>query len=352
MAPRTANLLGSYILPGVETNPLPGLKQATEAERLGLGTVWLSELQGPMKDAGAVLGFVGALTSKIAMGTSISHFGTRHPMVLASWGLTMQAMTGGRFRFGFGRGTPQRWKGFGLPIPTLASLEDHAGLLRRLWAHEKIIDHDGPAGRFPSLVFEDFPDVAPPPLLLAAIGPKTVALAGKAFDGVLLHPFITPQGVATSRAIAHAAAEQAGRDPAQVKIIAQVVMSPDMTQAQIDKAVFSRFGAYMAFPGIGDLISTANGWDPAEVASFRQAAAEAVEANKAAGSPLKGRDVLIAPARRLPAAWLSQSAGMGSGADCAATLHSYFDAGADEVVCHGVTPDGLESTVRAFVAAG
>src|SRR5688572_18420950 len=116
MPRRTANLLGAYVLPGPEMNPLPGLKQTTEAERIGLGSVWLSELQGPVKDAGAILGYMGAMTSTIGVGTSITHFGTRHPMVLASWGLTMQVMTGGRFLFGFGRSTPSRWKSWGIPV--------------------------------------------------------------------------------------------------------------------------------------------------------------------------------------------------------------------------------------------
>lgn len=347
MAARNANLLGAYVLPGPETNPIPGLTQTTEAERIGLGSVWLSELQGPVKDAGAILGYMGAKTSAIGVGTSITHFGTRHPMVLASWGLTMQVMTGGRFLFGFGRSVPDRWRGWGLPIPNIASMEGYASILRRLWAHEKF-SYDGPAGRYPSLGFEDFPDITPPPLLLAAIGPKTLALVGRAFDGVLLHPFLTPEAVTRSRAIVRRAAEEAGRDPDAVKIYHQVVTAPDMSPQGVDKAVHARLAAYMSHPGFGEPILEMNAWDPAPLAPFRAAVAEAAQENKAAGSPLKGRDVLIKPSRLLPAQWLSESAAVGTASQCAAKLHEFFDAGADEVIIHGVTPDGLESTVRAF----
>lgn len=349
MPRRTPDLLGAYVLPGPETNPLPGLQQSKEAERIGLGSVWLSELQGPVKDAGAILGYMGAKTSTIDVGTSITHFGTRHPMVLASWGLTMQVMTGGRFRFGFGRSTPSRWKDWGVPIPTVASMEDYAHILRRLWAHERIVDHDGPAGRFPNLDFDDFPDIAPPPLLLAAIGPRTLALAGRAFDGVLLHPFLTPDAVARSRAIVREAAETAGRDPDKVTIYHQLVMAPDMTPQQEDKAVHARIAAYMSYPGFGEPILEMNGWDAADLVPFRAAVADAVARNKAAGSPLKGRDVLIEPSRKIPPQWLRDSAGLGAAADCASMLHRYLDAGADQIVVHGVTPDALESTVSAFV---
>ena len=36
------------------------------------------------------------------------------------------------------------------------------------------------------------------PLLLAAVGPKTLALGGRFFDGVILHPFLTPDAVRRS----------------------------------------------------------------------------------------------------------------------------------------------------------
>jgi probable F420-dependent oxidoreductase len=351
MSARDASLLGAYVLPGPETKPLPGIGQTTEAERLGLGSVWLSELQGPVKDAGAILGYMGAATSKIGVGTSITHFGTRHPMVLASWGLTMQVMTGGRFLFGFGRSTPERWRNWGVTVPTIASMEGYAGILRRLWAHERF-SYDGPAGRYPKLGFDDFPDYAPPPLMLAAIGPKTLQLVGRSFDAVLLHPFLTPEAVARSRAIVHEAAEAAGRDPAAVKIYHQIVTAPDMSAAAIDKAVHARLAAYMSHPGFGEPILEVNGWDAAPLAPFRAAVAEAAKENDAAGSPLKGRDVLIKPSRLLPPEWLRDSAAIGTAAQCAARLHDFLDAGADEIIIHGVTPDGLEATVKAFVRAG
>jgi 5,10-methylenetetrahydromethanopterin reductase len=348
----SAARLGAYVLPGPAMDPQAVLGQAVEAERIGLGSVWLSELQGPLKDAGAILGFLGHATQRVTLGTSITHFGTRHPMVLASWGLTMQALTGGRFAMGFGRSTNDRWRDWGVPVPTLASMEDHASVLRRLWAHEAVTS-DGPAGMFPHLSFQadhhgDWPDVTPPPLLLAAIGPPTLELAGRAFDGVFLHPFLTPEAVGRSRDVVRSAARDAGRDPEGVRIIHEVVCAPDMSQADTDMAVRGRIGAYFAHPTFADPIVAVNGWDIDVVHRYRAAAAEAHAENVRARSPLHGRQVLIEPSRLLPDSWLRETAGIGAPAEVAGVLRDFLAAGADEIVVHGATPDRLESTVAAL----
>jgi probable F420-dependent oxidoreductase len=354
MTSRSAELLGVYVLPGPAMDPLKLHVEISESERIGLGSAWLSELQGPFKDAGVLLGYMGATTSRIGIGTSISHFGTRHPMVLASWAATMQVMTGGRFFFGFGRSSPQRWNAWGLPVPTIDSMRDFAMILRRLWKGEGF-EYHGPAGKFPRLAWDasgaDFPPFPPPPLLLAAIGPRTLALAGEAFDGVLLHPFLTPDAVSRSASIARVAAERAGRDPADVTVYHQIVIAPDLTDDQVDEAVYKRAAAYMAHPGFGEPILAANGWDVSRVSEFRAAAARAVEQNVAAGSPLKGRDVFLEPSRLLPPELISEGAAIGSAKTCAVRLDDYFDAGADEIVLHGVTADQLGPTVKAFEGA-
>src|SRR5271170_1828090 len=114
MTNRDANVLGVYVMPGPATDTLAAEPQALESERIGLGAVWFSELQGPMKDAGAVLGVIARGTNRVRIGTSISHMGTRHPMVQASWGATMQALSSGRFEMGFGRSTAGRWDDWGI----------------------------------------------------------------------------------------------------------------------------------------------------------------------------------------------------------------------------------------------
>jgi 5,10-methylenetetrahydromethanopterin reductase len=339
-----ASKLGCYILPGPALDPTQGIPQAIEAEKLGLGSVWLSELQGPMKDAATICAYVGHSTSVIDVGTSVTHFTTRHPMVLASWGATMQVLTGGRFVIGFGRSAAERWRSWGVPVSTTESMEDYAGILRRLWSHETV-SYDGPAGRYPSLSLGEFPDVDPPSLLIAAIGPRTLELAGRAFDGVLLHPFLTPQAVNHSQTIVRDAAISSGRDPAEVTVYAQVVTAPDMSDDEVDAVVRARAAAYFAYPGFGELIVRANGWDPGPLETFRTAVNE--EQLK-----VQGRTALIAPSRVLPADWFSSGSAIGSAKGCGTRLHDFIEAGADEIIIHGVTPANLGRTVEAFSAKG
>jgi 5,10-methylenetetrahydromethanopterin reductase len=343
---RSANLLGAYIGPGSAMDARKIVDEAIEGERIGLGSVWLSELQGPYKDAGATLGYVAHATSTIRLGTSVTHFATRHLMVLASWGATMQALSGGRFEMGFGRSSRSRWENWGLPIPTISSMGDDAAILRKLW-HGDSVSVDG---RFPDLDFGDFPALEPPPLHLAAIGPKTLALAGRAFDGVLLHPFLTTEGVSKSRQIVRQAATEAGRDPDAVTIFHQHVVAPDLSEADTARAVWTRAAAYFSHPGFGEPILEMNGWDTTGLGAFRQAVKEATERNTAAGSPLKGRDVLLEPSRLLPPEWIETGAAIGSAAECAADLERYIDAGADQIILHGATTDRLEATVAAFAS--
>jgi 5,10-methylenetetrahydromethanopterin reductase len=353
---RDASVLGTYILPGPAVDPVPGLDQIRAAERIGLGSVWISELQGPNKDAGAICGYMGALTSRITLGTSITHFGTRHPMVMASWGATMQSLTGGRFVLGFGRSVAYRWVAYGIPVPNIPAMADHVDILRRLWRGETV-SYDGPAGRYPSLNLGEsipgggFPEIAPPPLMLAAVGPKTLELAGRSFDGVFLHGFLTTEATERSRAIVRDAAERAGRDPDSVAVYSELVCTPDFTDEEVELVVGARLTHYASTPNYGEMLCTANGWDPAPLDALRAAVATAIADNDAAGRPLSNRELYMVPSRQLPEHWKVDGAAMGTARDVANRLHDYLDRGADRVRVHGVTPDRLEPTVKAFESA-
>src|SRR6202042_3061928 len=109
---------------------------------------------------------IGQATSRVRIGAAFTSPGLRHPMVLASMGQTLQALTGGRFLLGLGRSASWRWAAYGQPSPTLAALADIAGILRRLWDGQTV-EYDGPLGRFPQLRLPVVLDAAPPPLLLA-----------------------------------------------------------------------------------------------------------------------------------------------------------------------------------------
>ncbi|MGE0385158.1 MAG: TIGR03857 family LLM class F420-dependent oxidoreductase [Gammaproteobacteria bacterium] len=342
---RDASVLGAYVLPGGVRDPRPAIGRAKEIEVLGMGTAWIGE-RFDTKDLPALAGALSQVTSKVEIASGVTPFGLRHPMVLASMGQTLQSLSAGRFALGLGRSARWRWTRYGTPAPTLASMRDTAVILRRLWAGETV-EYDGPAGRFPSIRLAERADVAPPPLLLAAVGPRTLALAGASFDGVILHPFLTVDAVHRSCAIVRDAARQAGRDPHRVRCIATLVVAPDRSAQETDLAIRARAAGYFHVEGLGDALIAANGWSAERLARYRAEPVFADLDGRQADKALP-RQALVEASHRLPAQWVESASASGSSTHCAEILHAYLDAGADRILLHGTTPEHLAPMVRAF----
>jgi probable F420-dependent oxidoreductase len=344
-AGRGPGVLGCYVRPGQIQDPRPGITEAQAAEALGLGTVWISE-RYDAKDLPALAGAISQVTSRVRIAAGTTHIGTRHPMSIAGMGLTLQALSAGRFVLGFARSSAWRWNAYGIKKPTMRMMEDMADILRRLWAGETVT-YDGPAGTFPELRLYAIPDVEPPPLLLAAIGPKTLALAGRAFDGVILHPFLSPSAVRRSVAIVREAASDAGRDPAAVRVHATVVVASDRPAAEQELIVGGRAAGYLQKRDLGNALATANGWDFDELERFR-AQPRLVEVGDRAADRELSREEMGLVGRALPDEWLADGAALGSPQDCAKRFDAFLDAGADELILHGSTADQLGDVVAAF----
>jgi len=336
-AARRLAAFGAYTLPGRVADPRPAIGQAVEAERLGLGAVWIAERYGT-KDVGVLGGAIAQATSAITIGTAISHFLFRHPLALASMATTLQALSDGRFVLGVGRSVAPTWSAAGLPQMTNQVLSDLADIHRRLVRGEKV-KYDGPAGSFPSLRLGDVPDIAPPPVLLAAIGPKTLELAGRAFDGAILHPFLTTRAVGESVAKVRAGAEAAGRDPASVKVVATVVTAPDLPEEQELAVVGGRAVTYYQIPLFSELLASVNGWNRDGLVTLRSH--PMLAGLRGAADSRFTKDQLAEVSRSLPQEWLVEGAAVGSAEQCASRLHQYLDAGVDEIIIHGATPDEL-----------
>ncbi|MFD6065320.1 TIGR03857 family LLM class F420-dependent oxidoreductase [Rhodococcus wratislaviensis] len=338
---RSALALGAYALPGRVSDPRPGIAQAVEAERLGLNTLWLSERWGT-KDFGVLAGAFGQATTRINIAAGVTHLQSRHPAMLASMAMTAQALTGGRIVLGVGRSVDAMWDAVGLPRATNRSIVDTADIFRRLCRGEKV-RYDGPAGKYPSLRLNDVPDVPVPPLVFAALGPKGLALAGQHFDGVLLHPFLTPAAVRRSAAAVRSAAEEAGRDPAGVRIFATVVVASGLATAEEAAVVGGRAVTYYQIPGFGEQLARVNGWDADALSALRNH--PQLSGLKGAADSVRTRAQLVDAASAMPPRWITEAAALGSSAECRETFERYRDAGADELVLHGSTPDQLGAVV-------
>ena len=338
------NQLGAYTLPGRSIHPLLAIEQAKVAEEIGLGTIWLSERFGT-KDAATVLGAMAQATTTINLGVGITHFQTRHPLALASMALTLQALSEGRFILGMGRSVPLLMKAWGLPPSTNELLIDGVRVLKQLMNGERV-KYEGPLGTFPVLQINDLPEVTPPPVMLAAIGPISLDLAGANYDGVILHPFLSLDAQRNAVDIARAGAEKAGRDPNALRVVATVVAAADMSQEETDMRVRARLITYLNAPGLGLGLVKANDWDPGVIDAVNAHPLIAALGRRSANGALN-HEQLVEVSQVVPEYWFTDAAAVGTTQQVATRLKEYLDAGADEILIHGSTPEFLAPTVKA-----
>lgn len=336
--------LGFYGLAGHSAAPRALLEEVRQAEELGLGSVFLSE-RFNTKEAATLAGAAGAVSDRLGIATAATNHNTRHPLVTATFATTMHRLTEGRFALGVGRGFDMLFDVMGLPRVTSAQMEDAIGIWRRLWHGEAVAGHDGPAGRYPYLSQDSSFD-EDIPILLMAMGGKTLELAGRVADGVVLHTYFTDDTLARSVKAIRTAAEQAGRDPTAVRIWSVLATVEDQVpeQERLRKTV-GRLATYLQ--GYGDLLVRVNGWDPAVLQRFRDD--PLVRGYPGAFDAVGTPDELARLAEILPAQWLAASA-TGSAGHCAQRIQDQLDAGADSVILHGATPAELVPVVGAWRA--
>jgi probable F420-dependent oxidoreductase len=336
------NELGFYTLAGAPRSPVELFEEVTTAEDQGLGSAFISE-RFNIKEAVTLSGAVGAASRTLGIATAATNHNTRHPAVLASYATTMHRLTGGRFTLGLGRGIAPLFNAYGIPPITTAQMEDVAGLLRRLFRGELVLGHDGPAGSYPVLHLDsDFDEDIP--LGLVAFGPRTLALAGRAFDMVVLHTFFTDETVERAVRTVRTAAEQAGRDPGSVRIWSCYATIHDGLPEDLRlRKTVGRLATYLQ--GYGDLLVATNGWDPEVLARFR--ADQVVTLVPGAIDAKADKATLEHIATLLLEEWLEPAA-TGSPQRCAERVLRQFDLGVDGVIMHGATPAELAPVVEAY----
>lgn len=343
--------LGFYTLGGQPESPRELIGEIRLAEKLGLGHAFISE-RWNIKEAATLSGAAGAVSTHINIATGATNHNTRHPVVTASYALTMHRLTEGRFTLGIGRGVKMLQHAFGMPTITTAQMEDFAGVMRRLFRGETIVGHDGPLGRFPVLrLGSDYNDEIP--LGMVAFGPNSLELAGRAFDQVILHTFFTDETLVRCVETVKAAADQAGRDPGSVKVWSCFATIGDhIPEEQRLRKSVGRLATYLQ--AYGDLMVSTNRWDPVVLQRFRDD--PVVRSFHEGGlrvidSPTTTVDQLEHIASLLPDEWLAPAA-TGSPQQCVQAVRNQLDLGADGVILHGATPSELEPIIAAYTPDG
>ncbi|MGO3327477.1 TIGR03857 family LLM class F420-dependent oxidoreductase [Gordonia sp. (in: high G+C Gram-positive bacteria)] len=334
--------LGFYTLGGHVESPRDMLDELRLAEELGMGNAFISERLN-VKEACALSGAAGAVTSSIDITTAATNISTRHPAISAAFATTMHRMTGGRFVFGIGRGLRPQISALGLAHTTTAEMEEFAQVMRTLWSGAAITDYDGPLGKFPRLEldrrFDE--DIR---LATTAFGPSTLGMAGRSFDLVVLHTFFDDETVRRIVETVRTSAERAGRDPSSVKIWScYATVTDELPEDAFVKKTVGRLATYLQV--YGDLLVKTNRWDQSLLQRFRESGV----VNELSG----WADAVATPEQLerlrevLPDEWL-KCAATGSPTECAEQVKGQFELGVDGVIMHGATPTELAPVVKAY----
>lgn len=201
---------------------------ATAAEQAGFGYVWASDHLQPWQDNEGhaafpwlTLGLVSQRTRAITMGTGVScPLYRHHPTDVAQAFATLAMLAPGRTFLGVGTGeainelagTGQ----FGRYPERHDRLVEAITLIRQLWSGQRV-SFRGRYFRTEQLQLYDLPK-QPPPIYVAAGGPKSALLAGQHGDG-----WITTGGAVNPqlRAAFERGARAAGKDPARMPIFVE-----------------------------------------------------------------------------------------------------------------------------------
>ncbi len=209
---------------------------ALEAERLGAESIWVGESWG--FDAITPLAYLAARTESIGLGTGIIQLGSRSPANLAMTAMSMQSLSGGRFRLGLGTSGPQvveGWHGvsFAQPIQRTREIVE---IVRMASAGQRVA-YDGEIYRLPLPGGEgrSIRSSAEPvhiPIYIAALGPRNLELTGELAEGWIGGSFI-PETAEVFTERLKAGAERAGRTLADLDI--QIPVSMEITD-DVDEA--------------------------------------------------------------------------------------------------------------------
>ncbi len=195
------------------------------AERLGVDGVWSAEAWG--QDAVTSLAFLAGQTERIHLGTGIMQISARVPAMTAMTAMSLDALSGGRFRLGLGASGPQVVEGLhgASYAAPLTRLKETVEICRMAFAGEKLA-YEGkkhvlprPGGEGKAIRIDQPP--ADIPIYLATLAPKALEYTGAAADGWLGTSF-SPEHCEAHFEFLRRGADSAGRTLSDIDICAAV----------------------------------------------------------------------------------------------------------------------------------
>ena len=221
--------LGVFVTPAAEQRD-ETLAMAAAADETGLDYVAIQDhpYQRRFLDTWTLLSFLAARTTRVRLLPDVANLPLRLPAVLAKSVASLDVLSGGRVELGLGAGA--FWEGvaaMGGPVrsgpESVAALEEAIAVIRAFWSGEPTVTVEGShysvRGVHPG----------PPPahrigIWVGAYRPRMLDLTGRLADGWLpsLGSYLPPEDAVARQAAVDEAARAAGRDPAEIKRVANV----------------------------------------------------------------------------------------------------------------------------------
>jgi F420-dependent oxidoreductase-like protein len=155
------------------------------ADEAGLDSIWTPQIPDEF-DAMTAATVLGAATSRIEIGTAIVPIQPRHPIALAQQALSTQAVCEGRFVLGLG--VSHHWiirDMLGLPYERQAvTMRCHLDVLDQALAGPGLVEVENELFHIRNPL--DVTDITPTPVMIAALGPVMLKLAGERAAGTSL----------------------------------------------------------------------------------------------------------------------------------------------------------------------
>jgi probable F420-dependent oxidoreductase len=202
--------------------PRYAVETAGRAAELGFRSFWTAETTGP--EAFALLAAAGSAAPGLDLGTGVLALQLRTPPLAAMAAATLAALDPDRdVLLGVGISSPvvtSRWHGAPYGSQPLGQVREYVALVRECLSGEKVTfagDHYAVKGFRLGLRLGE----RRPRIVLGALGPKMLRLAGEVADGVLLN-YLPATHVAWSVEQVRAGEATAGRDPGSCAVHAYV----------------------------------------------------------------------------------------------------------------------------------
>ncbi len=180
-----------------------------EAEATGFDWVGVADSQSVFHELYVALTLAALNTSRVRLGPLVTNPLTRHLVVTASAMASVDELARGRAVLGLGSGDSAIYT-LGAPPATLAGLEDAITTLGRLTGGERV-EREGRR-------WQVHRSARRVPIYLAAEGPRTLELAGRVADGVIVGLGLTPEVIQLSLAAIERGARAAGRTLADLDV--------------------------------------------------------------------------------------------------------------------------------------